>query len=270
MRCPKCGSEEAGRFCSQCGTAVTAREGGGKCRKCGTGLEPDAMYCGECGTPTGFRQPKPARAFLPWILSGLALVAFAVALTLFIQGQASVRLEGMPPTGGLPGADGSVDGGAAAGAPAGPAGVDLGSMTPKQAADRLFDRAMRVDESGSEAEGRQFASMAVQAYGMVQPAEIDADVRFHLGLLHLVLDDPDSAEREADMILSLEREHLLALSIKARVGEARGDETARARAYERFLDALPAELTSGKVEYQTHDGLLERESVRAREITGRE
>lgn len=268
MRCPRCGSEETGKFCSQCGTDVRAPGGGRTCGKCGTGLEKGAMYCGECGAPTGHRPSKPARAFLPWILSAAALAAFAVAITLFIQGQTSTRLEGMPPTGGLPVA-GDAPAGARAGG-AGAAGVDLGSMTPREAADRLFDRAMRLDEGGGEAEAAQFATMAVQAYGMLPPEEVDADARFHLGLLHLVLGDADAAEREAGLILAVDSEHLLALALTARVWDARGDDAATVQAYGRFLDALPAGLTSGKPEYQVHDGLLEREAVRAREVTGRD
>jgi hypothetical protein len=128
---------------------------------------------------------------------------------------------------------------------------------------------MRVDEAGDEAEARQFATMAVQAYGMLPPDEVDLDARFHLGLLHLVLDEVDAAEREADLILAVDPEHLLALAVKARAAESRGDEAARVATYETFLDVLPAGLASGKPEYEMHDRMLESEAVRAREATGR-
>lgn len=272
MRCPKCGSEEKGRFCSSCGAEMKATSGSRKCTKCGKGLDAGALFCAECGEPTGHRPAKGFSAYLPWIFSGLALVAFAVALTLFIQGQTATRVGDMPLTGALPEAervtpDGTPIAGGTGGA--GPGGVDLNAMTPRQAADRLFDRVMREDESGNEAQAQQFATMAIQAYGMLPPAEVDADAHFHLALLHLVLDDPDAADREADLILALDSQHLLALSIKARVAEARGDEAARVAAYEQFLDALPAGLTSGAPEYQMHDAMLEAEAVRAREATGR-
>jgi tetratricopeptide (TPR) repeat protein len=207
-------------------------------------------------------------AYLPWVLSALALVAFAIALTLFIQGQTSTRIGDMPATGALPEAERvNPDGTPLAGT--GPGGVDLGSMSPRQAADRLFDRVMREDEAGNEAQAQQFATMAIQAYGMLPPADLDADAHFHLGLLNLVLEDVDSADREADLILALDSEHLLALSLKARIAEERGDSAAGLDAYNRFLDALPAGLTSGKTEYQMHDNMLQAEAVRAREATGR-
>ncbi len=270
MRCPKCGSDESGKYCSKCGTEVRRKAGGGKCSKCGKGLEPGAMFCAECGEPTGNRPAKGAIAYLPWILSGLALVAFAVALTMFIQGQTASRVGDMPLTGALPEAERvSPDGAPLAPAGAGPGGIDLGSMTPRQAADRLFDRVMREDEGGNEAQAQQFATMAIQAYGMLPPAEVDADAHFHLALLNLVLDDADAADQEADLILALDSQHLLALSIKARVADARGDAAGQTAAYGQFLDALPAGLASGRSEYQVHDAMLEAESVRAREVTGR-
>ncbi len=269
MRCPKCGSDEKGKFCASCGADMKARAGSRKCAKCGTGLDKGALFCAECGEPTGHRPPKGVSAYLPWIFSGLALVAFAVALTLFIQGQTATRVGDMPVTGALPVAERVRPDGTPITEGAGPGGVDLGSMSPRQAADRLFDRVMREDEAGNEAQAQQFATMAIQAYGMLPPAEVDADAHFHLALLNLVLDDADAADREADLILALDQEHLLALSIKARVAESRGDSAAQVAAYERFLDALPAGLASGAPEYQMHDAMLEAESVRARETTGR-
>lgn len=269
MRCPKCGSEESGKFCSRCGSALAGRTGASQCAKCGSALESGALFCAECGEPTGYRPAKGKTAYLPWVLSALALVAFAIALTLFIQGQTATRVGDMPLSGALPEAERvTPDGSPMSGA--GPGAVDLGSMTPRQAADRLFDRVMREDEAGNEAQAQQFATMAIQAYGMLPPAEINEDARFHLGLLDLVLGDVDGADAEADLILSLDEDHLLALSLKARVAAARNDEAAQIAAFNRFLDVLPEGLASDRPEYRMHDGMLEAEAVRAREITGRD
>lgn len=45
-KCPKCGAESTGKFCSNCGTSLTEK----KCPKCGTIV--NGKYCSECGTNT--------------------------------------------------------------------------------------------------------------------------------------------------------------------------------------------------------------------------
>ncbi len=267
MRCPKCGSEESGAFCSRCG-ADLRRATASVCASCGAGLEAEAMFCAECGAPTGHRPRKPLVAYLPWALSALALVAFAIAIAFFIRGQSQPRTGDMPLTGGLPEAPtGDGAGGAMAGA--GPGMVDLSQLSSRQAADRLFERAMRLDDEGDGEQARFFANMAVQAYGAVPPEEIDADAHFHLGLLHLLQEEPDAAAVEAETILSARPGHLLGLALAARVAAARGDVAAEREAYGRFLDALPGEREAGLAEYRMHDSLIESEADRAREVTGR-
>jgi hypothetical protein len=155
MRCPKCGSEESGAFCSRCGADL--RQEGPACASCGAGIELDALFCAECGAPTGRRPAKPHLAYLPWALSGLALVAFAVAIAFFVQAQTQPRIGDMPVTGGLPEAPREEAGGAGTQG-AGTGMVDLSQLSSRQAADRLFERAMRTDEEGDahrvqEAEG---------------------------------------------------------------------------------------------------------------------
>ena len=90
MRCPKCGSDETGNFCSRCGAKVGTS--GPKCGKCGAGLEKGAAFCAECGPPTGEKSSKPVSAYLPWVFSTLALVAFAVAIAFYVRGQAAPRI----------------------------------------------------------------------------------------------------------------------------------------------------------------------------------
>ena len=267
MRCPKCGSEESGAFCSRCG-ADLRRRAGPACAGCGAGLEPGALFCSECGAPTGRRPRKPLVAYLPWALSALALVAFAIAIAFFVLGQSQPRVGDMPVTGGLPEAPSEgAAGGAAAGA--GPGMVDLSQLSSRQAADRLFERAMRTDDEGDAEQAKFFANMAVQAYGAVPPEEIDADARFHLGLLHLLQEEPGAAELEAEAILSARPTHLLGLSLEARVAAARGDTAAEKEAYGRFLDALPKEREAALSEYRMHDSMVASEAARAREVTGR-
>lgn len=263
MRCPKCGSDETGKFCARCGAEIGGA--GPKCRKCNAKLDSGSAFCAECGTPTGHKPSKPVSAYLPWIFSALALVAFAVAIAFFLRGQAAPRVGDMGMTGGLPQAEPGAAMGGNAGAPSGGM-ADLSQMSPRQAADRLFERSMREDDGGDTERAKFFANMAVQAYAAVPPADIDLDAHFHLGLLQLLQENNDAAAAESEMILSVRPNHLLGLILVARVAEAKGDSAAQAAAYERFLAAFDDERMAGLPEYEMHGSLIDAEAGRAREF----
>jgi len=256
--CSQCGAQYAvgARFCSDCGHALGGGSGAGK---------------RAASAPAAADAEKTIGSYLPWILSGLALVAFAVAITLFIQGQTAPRIGDMGMTGGV--IEGDPVAPAGAGQPAGQGGMmtadQLAAMPPREAADRLFNRAMTMRESGDPEQAKFFANMAVQAYGAVPADELDFDARFHLGLLYLAQDDAASAMVTADTVLAVDPDHLLALALVARAAEMEGDLERQAEAYGRFLDALPAGLTSNRPEYVEHDRYLEIEAEKAREVTGR-
>jgi predicted nucleic acid-binding Zn ribbon protein len=262
MRCPSCGTEGNGNFCSGCGTRMSA-DGG--CPHCGSPLSEDALFCGECGKPVASRQRKSARAYVPWILSGLALVAFSVAIALFVQSASTPRAGDMPLTGGISsaeppsaagGASPETAGGGSAGA-AMPSGAELANMTPRQAADRLFDRAMTERESGDPERGLFFAQMAIQAYGQMPPAELDADAHLHLGLLQLALGNAEGARAAATTILGPNPNQLFGLLLQVRVAEEGGDPAAIEAARDRFREAVAAGETPGLPAYEPHRGLLE-------------
>ena len=95
-----------------------------------------------------------------WWIAGIAMFGLIV-----VVGWSMVR-PGPPPTpGGGPAAP--------AGAPAaGQAPVDLSSMSPLDAANRLFNRVMTTLEAGDTAGALGFQPMAVQAYEMIEPLDL--------------------------------------------------------------------------------------------------
>lgn len=270
MKCRQCGEEGSGNFCASCGAPLEPEEEG-YCPACGAEVEPGAYFCISCGEPVRERPKKSLKEYTPWILSGLALVAFAVGITLLIQEQTSIRGPGEPPTGGVSAAGGQQMGGgspggagAAGGAPMAGAGgempsaAELRDMSPRQAADRLFNRAMRLEASG-DPEGRApfFARMGVRAYSRVPGSQADPDLRFHVGLLQLVQGNAAAAAEEADTILSNHPAHLLGLLLAARAAEAAGDSAAGTRWRDSLRAAAGSTDLSSRPEYRAHDALLQ-------------
>ena len=133
-------------------------------------------------------------------------------------------------------------------------------MSGREAADRLFDRAMRTEAGGDTARARFFAGMGLQAYGGLPPGEMDADARFHVGLLQLMTGDADAARQSADAILAGAPDHLLGWILRARIAELRGDEAALAEARRRFTAALAEERAAGRPEYQQHAALIDEQA----------
>ncbi len=262
--CSACGATGDGNFCARCGKPLTDPAARGvTCPACGIGLDADALYCSECGVPVAAPPSKPLRDRLPWILSGLALVAFAVAISLMLGESVGERAEGMPPTGAVipsPGQEGGMGGGAGPDAATDPSRVDLSSMSGREAADRLFDRAMRTEAAGDSAQARFFADMGLRAYGGLAPSDIDADARFHIGLLRLMTGDPPGARESADAILTGNPDHLLAWILRINVAEALADEAALAEARESFRSALASERAAGRPEYAQHAGLIDEQA----------
>lgn len=242
MKCPDCGSEESGRYCSACGSRLG-----------GTDDAAGGAAAGEAGSDASIASR------LPWILSGLAVLAFAVGAVLLVQERVRPRVEGAPVTGEIPGMQGG--GGEAGGAEPGAAGAmpsseELARMGPREAADRLFDRTMRLEASGSE-RAEFFADMGLQAYRRVPPAEMDSDARLHVGLLHLLLGRADAAAAQADTILAAEPGNLLGLYLAARATAATG-ETDRARErLERLREGMAATDLASRPAYEAHRTLLE-------------
>lgn len=236
MKCPSCGTEASGKFCSSCGAALA----GASCAVCAAPLTAGAKFCHVCGTPLGATRRGAGRnPAIPWIVAGVVVAILVVVL---------VARSGGPA--GAPGAAA-----APAGMPGGAGTTDLSTMTPREQADRLFDRVMRASEDGDTGEVRFFGPMAIQAYDMI--GQLDADARFHLGLINAALGNDTAATAQADTLARDTPRHLFVPLIRWEVANRREDTAALRRAYRQFLDAYDGEMTTGKSEYEMHRTRLE-------------
>ena len=275
VKCPECGTTATGKFCSACGTPL----GGRFCNQCGAKATAGATFCNECGArlgskvaaprgaePTGSQpgrtassapgrgragtgratpprtapasEPAPSTSNAVWWAGGaiMVVVTLFMAVPLLTGGEEA-------PTPTAPFASGG-------GAGAGPGAVDLSSMTPRQAADRLFDRVMRAASANNDAEVSMFLPMAIQAYDMLGTK--DADAYYHQSLLQLTGTNNEAALEAARQGLELHEDHLLNLYAAGSAALALED-TALARQYlERLLAVYDQEMASGNLDYEAH------------------
>lgn len=249
--CPQCGKPAKGNFCQSCG----AKLGGRFCNQCGAKLPAGARFCNQCGTgakrtagsgaPTGEHRAAAAAAVgganTPWWIAGIAMFGLIV-----VVGWSMVR-PGPPPT---PGGGPAAPAGAAA---AGQAPVDLSSMSPLDAANRLFNRVMTTLEAGDTAGALGFQPMAVQAYEMIEP--LDLDGLFHVAMLQM-LADPSAAMVAANRMLEVEPDHILGLGMAAQAAIGLGDQDLAATHYQRLLEVFDAQVGRPLAEYQGHQPSL--------------
>jgi tetratricopeptide (TPR) repeat protein len=127
---------------------------------------------------------------------------------------------------------------------------DLTSMTPREAADRLYDRIMRAASAGDSAEALAFLPMALDAYNLVVP--LDADGHYHMSLLHALGGDYPMAREVAERALADAPRHLLLLGAAARAASELGDDDGADAYSARFLEAWDSERARGLEEYSMH------------------
>lgn len=242
IQCPSCGKPAAGNFCSHCGAPVVS-----VCPSCDTEVKPGSRVCHECGESfTAQVAPKQwnAQTIAPWVAIGIATIALAVALmSWFARSKGAEAPASLSPlmTSTVP----------ASGQP-----VDLASMSPREAADRLFNRVMIANESGNTEEALKFAPMALQAYDRV--GTLDNDARYHVALIHMAAGDIKSARVQLDKLRQSVPNHLLGFMLEHQIAERNGNKDSAARAYKAFLAAYDAEIAKGREEYQDHLGSIER------------
>jgi len=264
MPCPQCGKPASGNFCQSCG----AKLGGRFCNQCGAKLAAGARFCNQCGAkatgkggggdPAGSHRAAAVEAFgganTPWWIAGIAMFGLII-----VVGWSMVR-PGPPPT----------PGSAPAGAPpsaGGQAPVDLSAMSPQEAANRLFDRVMRTLEAGDTAGALGFQPMAIQAYEMLEP--LDLDGLFHVAMLQIIV-DPSAAQITANRILEVEPDHVLGLGMAAEAARRLGEEDQAAAQYQHLLDVFDSQVGRPLPEYQAHQpSLTQMQSAARAFVAGR-
>jgi hypothetical protein len=240
-QCPACGAAAAeGKFCSNCGAPFA----GATCGACDAALTPGAKFCHRCGAPAGAESRTDRHSFssaLPWGVAAIALVA----LVALVAGQRFARStnDAAPP------AD------ANAAAPAAGSGIgrppDISTMSPADAAVRLYNRVMGAHERGRADTVQIFAPMAITAYQMI--GTLDLDQRYDLGRIAAVSGDETLARAQADTILASNPKHLLGLILAANAARMRKDAAAERSYHDKLVAAVPTERTKQLPEYVTHE-----------------
>jgi hypothetical protein len=226
------------------------------CPTCGTPLAAGAKFCHKCGAHAGTAQAAGWRMGLPWGVAGLALGALIAVLAL--------RLSG--------GTSGSADPGAVqapfAGAPQPSQGgpPDISGMSPEERATRLYNRVMQLHSRGKADSAEFFLPMALQAYAMLPT--LDADARYHIGVLDLTGGNAAAALAQADTIRRVAPGHLFGFMLRARALELEGDTAGARRAYRDFLANETTERARQRPEYGEHAQNLDAFHDQASTATG--
>ncbi len=139
-------------------------------------------------------------------------------------------------------------------AAAGPAAIDLNSMTPREAADRLFQRVMQAASAGDSLGAAQFLPMAIQAYDRARP--LDLHGLFDLSTLQRTAGDFAGGLATAEEGLADDPEHILLLYAAAEATREAGQGAAAREFFQRIVDNYDAELASANLDYQAHSDMM--------------
>ena len=222
------------------------------CHACGAQLSPTARFCHKCGAAIAGAHSTGWRVGLPWALAGVALGALVTVV--------AMRGAGAP----------SREQGAAVepSAPRSPiTAPDISQMSPDERANRLFNRVMILAEAGKGDSVQFFLPMALGAYA--QLGTLDADARYHVGLLQLAGGDIPAALAQADSIARMIPTHLFIYILRAHAYQQQGNTALERRAYADFLRNEPAEMAKNRPEYADHADALTNFKSEASRLTSR-
>ena len=174
---------------------------------------------------------------LPWIVAGATVATLSAVLLVRLTSQKTAEPSAA-----------ATEPGTAMPAP------DISNMTPRERADRLYNRVMSAAERADSGEVKFFLPMALQSYALMGP--LDPDAHYHVGMIDFVSRDFPAALAQADTIARDAPRHLFASVLRAQVALARGDTAARNRAYRTFLNAYDTEIKAKRPEYDEHSAVL--------------
>ncbi len=123
-------------------------------------------------------------------------------------------------------------------------------MSPRERANRLYDRIMRLASEGQKDSATFFAQMGISAYLMLP--QQDADSRYDMGRIAEVAGALPVAQAQADTILARHPNHLLGLILAISTADDAGDKATARRMQQKLLAAQSAELARNSPEYQQH------------------
>jgi len=208
------------------------------CHACGAQLSAGAKFCHKCGAAAATKGVTGWRAGFPWALAGAALGALVTVVAMRATSAPARSDRAVAPF-----ANGAAGGGS--GRP-----PDISQMSPEERANRLFNRVMTLAEGGKQDSVQFFLPMALGAYE--QLPTLDADARYHIGLLQLAGGDVAAALAQADTIQRATPNHLFIYVLRAHAYQVQGNTAQEQRAYADFLRHEQVELALKRSEYDDH------------------
>ncbi len=142
---------------------------------------------------------------------------------------------------------------------------DIAAMSPRERANRLYDRIVMLHEQGKRDSVAFIAlNMFIPQLRSMEP--LDAHLRYDLGRVGEMAGTADVATAQADTILRADPNHLLGLVLAARAARMRGDEAAAREFDRRTIAAERAERARGLEEYTAHAVDIDNAVAEARRI----
>jgi hypothetical protein len=247
ITCSVCTTPGTGRYCASCGSPLRFSE----CAACKTTLAAGARYCHKCGVSVGKRRDSASGAVSPVTGSGprtLVRTAAAIAAIALVSWFAGSWFKGSGST--TDATRPPLDAVGSSPANAGSRAPDISQLSPRERADRLFNRVMLLAGQGKTDSVRFFAPMALAAYEMLEP--LGADERYDMGRIAEVAGALPLAMAQADTILAQNPDHVLGLVLAARIAALNRDGATKQSFAARLLAAIPAESRKQLPEYQRH------------------